>query len=718
MTPAPTGYYRSEPRRFGYGELARMVRGQGTPLLMWIFKTLGISWHSAWASKFPTAVRDWIISPEQLSEASDRALSAARPAMEQAGFASVAVLRNNGSLYPLDSAFELYLHRGGHAIATALFVRNPTRDRTTVTISTRLNDGRIIETTDRAITNPPHSVLRTELKNSTPTKLCEAHERKLAQIGGAMPIDGTEAALDFYEAIEQGEWNALIKRGVMVEMTPEELDKAQRTLESVNAGGEAGPNAAVLVEMAHLMQRKQTGRQALWAFAITLALFVIAGALRWDTRILWLLLGALIFHEFGHYVTMRFFGYRNLRMVFVPLGGAAVIGRNYNVPGWKKAIVSLMGPLPGILIGAVCVALAFRGPNELRDEIALMTLVINGLNMLPIFPLDGGAYLNAILFCRNAKLEAVFKTFAALGLAAGAIAMRDFILGALAYFIFLGLRRTYRLARLTEELRREIAIPCVNDPTELPLEIRNRVIDGVKTALRKPTHARTVASHALGIFERLNARPPGVLGTTNLLAVYVLTFGIALFSVRAQFIAKERRQFVGPATPDTGWKCNGVQDVRRLRRPPRLAIVTFANPRNRTAFLEAARETFPTNAPATTAETVFIPYAKEDGRKLLRAIRRHAGQFAVEIERGVKQPVCYWSMTAESDDAAPRLEHELNDYSAADEETGRVDLDVERDGRTLRVRTEFQRTEPGFAAFGDWLCAQHCTKILYTFRME
>ncbi|HUS35390.1 MAG TPA: site-2 protease family protein [Verrucomicrobiae bacterium] len=718
MTPAPTGYYRSEPRRFGYGELARMVRGQGTPLLMWIFKTLGISWRSAWASKFPTAVRDWIISPEQLSEASSRALLAERAQMEQAGFTSVALLRNNGSLYPTDTAFELYLHRTRNAIATVLFVRGATRDRTTVTISTKLSDGRTIETTNWAVIAPVPSVLRTELKSYTPTRLWEAHEPKVTEVGGALVIADAQAALDFYQAIEHADWNALIKRGVMVEMTPEELEKAQRTLESVNAGGEPGPNATVLVEMAHLMQRKQTGRQALWAFAITLALFVVAGALRWDTRILWLLLGALIFHEVGHYVTMRFFGYRNLRMVFVPLGGAAVIGQNYNVPGWKKAIVSLMGPLPGILVGAVCVALAFRGPNELRDEIALMTLVINGLNMLPIFPLDGGAYLNAILFCRNAKLEVVFKTFAALGLAAGAMAMRDFILGALAYFILLGLRRTYRLARLTEELRREVVIPCVNDPTELPLEIRNRVIDGVKTALRKPTHARTVAAHALGIFERLNARPPGVLGTTTLLVVYVLTFGLALISVRAQFIARERRQFAGPATPDTGWKCNAVQEARRVRRPPRLAIVTFSSPQNRAAFVKAARETFPTNAPATISETVFMPYAKEDARKLVRAVRRHAGQFAVEIERGVKQPVCYWSITAESDDAAPRLEQEINDYSPDDEATGSVDSDVERDGRTLRVRTEFQRTEPGFAAFGDWLCAQNCANILYTFRME
>ena len=48
---------------------------------------------------------------------------------------------------------------------------------------------------------------------------------------------------------------------------------------------------------------------------------------------------------------MRIFHYRNLRMFFIPLFGAAVTGRNWNVPGWKKALVSLAGPLPGIALG-------------------------------------------------------------------------------------------------------------------------------------------------------------------------------------------------------------------------------------------------------------------------------------------------------------------------------------------------------------------------------
>jgi hypothetical protein len=233
-----------------------------------------------------------------------------------------------------------------------------------------------------------------------------------------------------------------------------------------------------------------------------------------------------------------------LRMVFVPLGGAAVIGQNFNVSGWKKAIVSLMGPLPGILIALTLgILMVLQGPSELRFDVGLMFLVLNALNLLPIFPLDGGAYLNAILFCRNAKIEVVFKALAFTAMAAGAFAMRDFILGAFAYFLFLGLMPSYRLARKTEELRREIEVPAVNDPNELPIEIKNRVIDGVKEALRKPASAKTVAAHALGLFERLNARPPGVFGTVVLLGVYTMTFLLALLAAAGLGSGARREKF-------------------------------------------------------------------------------------------------------------------------------------------------------------------------------
>ncbi len=44
--------------------------------------------------------------------------------------------------------------------------------------------------------------------------------------------------------------------------------------------------------------------------------------------------------------------------------------------------------------------------------------LINGFNLLPVFPLDGGRLLNQILFSRNRYLEGVFQFLAAVALVA------------------------------------------------------------------------------------------------------------------------------------------------------------------------------------------------------------------------------------------------------------------------------------------------------------
>lgn len=541
-----TGCFRYEPRRLGYRELSRIVRGQGTPVLMWIMKTLGISWRSAWARKYPTSIREWIATPNEVSQQTAAGLAAARGEVTTLGFEPVAILGQKDCLYPMAAATELYRHASGQAIVLVTCTRSGTIARTTVTATTGLQDGRVLETTNRKDFDSPPEFSAKEVFNASPAQVWHAHQARLTGAGGAaLTIADNEAALDFQQRNEQASWDSLIKRRVMVECTPEEVERAQRRLEAVRGFGDgAGPNAAVMMEMLHAMERKQSRQEVMWAFGVTLVLFVLVGFVWWEPKMLWMLVLALIIHETGHYVTMRLFGYRNLRMVFVPLGGAAVIGQNFNVPGWKKAIVSLMGPLPGILIALMLgIVMVFQGRSELRFDVGLMFLILNALNLLPIFPLDGGAYLNAILFCRNAKIEVVFKALAFTAMAIAAFAMRDFILGAFAYFLFLGLMPSYRLARKTEELRREIEVPAVNDPNELAVEIKNRVIDGVKEALRKPASAKTVAAHALGMFERLNARPPGVLGTVVLLGVYAVTFVLALLAAAGLGSGARREKF-------------------------------------------------------------------------------------------------------------------------------------------------------------------------------
>jgi len=97
----------------------------------------------------------------------------------------------------------------------------------------------------------------------------------------------------------------------------------------------------------------------------------------------------LLIHEGGHVLAMRAFGYANLEVLFIPGLGAAASGRKHHTTATERAMVSLMGPLPGLLFAFVA---AFFIPfeSEFLANVMIFALMINGFNLLPLMPLDGG----------------------------------------------------------------------------------------------------------------------------------------------------------------------------------------------------------------------------------------------------------------------------------------------------------------------------------------
>ncbi len=122
---------------------------------------------------------------------------------------------------------------------------------------------------------------------------------------------------------------------------------------------------------------------------VSIVLFAALGAAAWDWKFVWLLIPILLFHELGHYVAMKVFGYRNLRMFFIPLFGAAVSGQHFNAPGWKQIVVATWGRCRASCSATLGVA-GVLAERPLLIEAAVLTLIINGLNLLPVLPLDGG----------------------------------------------------------------------------------------------------------------------------------------------------------------------------------------------------------------------------------------------------------------------------------------------------------------------------------------
>lgn len=103
-----------------------------------------------------------------------------------------------------------------------------------------------------------------------------------------------------------------------------------------------------------------------------------------------------LLHELGHLVTMRIFGFTGLNMVFVPLLGAYVSGKRSRSVQSQEVIVSLAGPVPGLLLASVLL-LVWPNQPQYMQYLVFITIFINALNLLPFQPLDGGRIITMLM---------------------------------------------------------------------------------------------------------------------------------------------------------------------------------------------------------------------------------------------------------------------------------------------------------------------------------
>ena len=201
--------------------------------------------------------------------------------------------------------------------------------------------------------------------------------------------------------------------------------------------------------------RSAGGRR--WLLLVSLALFIAAGFLAgyWEGVLdLAVVIGVLFLHETGHYLAMRVLGYSDLSIHFIPFFGAAAAGRKYGASKWQQALVLISGPLPGIALGALLFAGFGAGAKgTILAQVIAGLILINGFNLLPITPLDGGRLLNLVLFSRNSVLEILFLALSTVALAIIAWLLRSWVLILAAVVIAIFIPTRYREARRKREVR-------------------------------------------------------------------------------------------------------------------------------------------------------------------------------------------------------------------------------------------------------------------------
>ena len=210
-----------------------------------------------------------------------------------------------------------------------------------------------------------------------------------------------------------------------------------------------------------------------WILGGSLALFVISFipliSSTGFVNIQWLLLiiGVIFFHELGHFLAMKLFGYEDKSIFFLPFLGAAATGHKDEATLTEKVWVLLAGPLPGLILG-IGLATAIYGKSDYPEWLvgaSWMLISINLFNLFPIYPLDGGKVADLLLFSQYPYTDVLFKIFAVIVLVL--LGMGFPILLGLAFAVALTIPLGFRSAKLGSYLQQEFSGRSSNKSEDL-----------------------------------------------------------------------------------------------------------------------------------------------------------------------------------------------------------------------------------------------------------
>ena len=205
-------------------------------------------------------------------------------------------------------------------------------------------------------------------------------------------------------------------------------------------------------EKPNLEEKKNEGGFS--ATVLSIVVFVITFLLFFSEEMNFLvnILIVLTIHELGHFLTMKYFNYRNVKMLFVPLMGAFVQGSKDEYSQKETMYVVGAGPFPGVIFGILLLIFSTHYHQAWMVDLGLMFLLLNLLNLLPIEPLDGGQLFKAYLKGNFEFLLMAFSFISSMILILGGLYLGNWILVIFGFFMGIRVRGMQKNYLIHKEL--------------------------------------------------------------------------------------------------------------------------------------------------------------------------------------------------------------------------------------------------------------------------
>ncbi|MBC3920362.1 site-2 protease family protein [Undibacterium sp. CY18W] len=262
------------------------------------------------------------------------------------------------------------------------------------------------------------------------------------------------------------------------------------------------------------------------SFTLSALAFLGVGAWWWGLDGALVVAAVIALHEGGHWLAMKLAGFRDVQVFFVPGMGGITSGEKHEARPLTHLLVYLAGPMPGLLLSVGALATITFIPSLLTMEWApyLMTAVmasffINGFNLLPVLPLDGGRVIELLIVGRLPWLRFIFSVASGGLLVLAGMNTGDNILRGLGILMLIGSPLHFRVAKASSLLlKQEQARPA---PGERFSKAARRLYDFMGQASFSKWNYSTKLNVGLTILPRYLGRLPDWKESAAGLALYL-----------------------------------------------------------------------------------------------------------------------------------------------------------------------------------------------------
>ena len=287
---------------------------------------------------------------------------------------------------------------------------------------------------------------------------------------------------------------------------------------------------SLLMQLSSLDKPRGESNKMVWFVGSIIVFAILFGFLGFSLLEIGMLVVVLLIHELGHFLAMRYFGYRDTNILFMPFG-AATMGRKAKKSAFEEYIILLAGPLPGIIISVIFFMAMMMNilpqENEIILQYVMFSFIINYLNLLPIYPLDGGRITQILLLLRYPRAQFYFYVVSFVVVALAALLAQDFILLIFVVVVGLGLRHNYYISKVMRK------ILLTRDDNEITKEdVAELLVNDESFKTQLPFNKANIAKQVLEI---LHTKKPSLL-----LAIFGFAFYCALVFVPLWFLFLSR----------------------------------------------------------------------------------------------------------------------------------------------------------------------------------